>query len=94
MLRIARHHSFALPAPIPHDRPYADAGGHTVLCLADAGAVTGDRRSLDTHIPCHNPHMRHLTATLCLTLAVFLGSAGVSWSADFQKGLTAYQSGD
>ena len=26
--------------------------------------------------------MRKLTATICLTLAVFLGSAGVSWSAD------------
>ena len=25
MLCIARHHGFALPAPIPHDRPYADA---------------------------------------------------------------------
>ncbi len=37
--------------------------------------------------------MKHLT-TLCLTLAVLLGSAGVSWSADFQKGLTAYDSGD
>jgi TPR repeat protein len=54
--------------------------------------------------------MRNLTATLCLTLAVFLGSAGVSWSAEtlytdncraswkclaaLQKGLTAYESGD
>ena len=25
MLCIARHHGFALPAAIPHDRPYADA---------------------------------------------------------------------
>ena len=25
MLRIARHHGFALLAPIPHDRTYADA---------------------------------------------------------------------
>ena len=48
MLCIARHHGFALPAPIPHDRPYADTGSHTVLCLAYAGAVAGDRRSLDT----------------------------------------------
>ena len=31
---------------------------------------------------------------ILLTLAVLLGSAGVSWSADFQKGLTAAQSGD
>ena len=38
--------------------------------------------------------MRNLTATICLTIAVLLGSAGVSWSADFQKGLTAYKSGD
>ena len=38
--------------------------------------------------------MRTLTATLCLTIAVLLGSAGVSWSADYQKGLTAAQSGD
>jgi TPR repeat protein len=38
--------------------------------------------------------MRNLTATLCLTISVLLGSAGVSWSADFQKGETAYQSGD
>ena len=51
--------------------------------------------------------MRKLTATLCSTLAVLIGSAGsqkttpsvymkneVSASADFQKGLTAYKSGD
>jgi TPR repeat protein len=38
--------------------------------------------------------MWKLTSTLCLTLAVLLGSAGMSWSADFQKGLTAAQSGD
>jgi hypothetical protein len=38
--------------------------------------------------------MRNLTATICLTIAVLIGSAGVSWSADFQKGLTAYQRGD
>ena len=37
--------------------------------------------------------MKHL-APLCLTLAVLLGSVGVSWSAEFQKGLTAYDSGD
>ncbi len=41
----------AAPAPIPHDRPYADTGSHTVLCLANAGAVAGDRRSLDTSSP-------------------------------------------
>tara|TARA_Y100001934_G_scaffold39083_1_gene45843 strand:+ start:509 stop:1249 length:741 start_codon:yes stop_codon:yes gene_type:complete len=38
--------------------------------------------------------MRNLTGTLCLTLAVLFGSAGVSASADFRKGLTAYKSGD
>ena len=38
--------------------------------------------------------MRKLTATICLTLTILLGSMGVSASADFQKGLAAYQSGD
>jgi uncharacterized protein len=38
--------------------------------------------------------MRKLTAIFCLTIAVLLGSVVVSWSADFQKGLTAYNSGD
>ena len=38
--------------------------------------------------------MRKLIGTLCLTLAVLLGSVGMSESADFDKGLTAYQSGD
>ena len=38
--------------------------------------------------------MKKLTATLCLTLAVLLGSVGVSASADFQKGLTAARSSD
>jgi TPR repeat protein len=38
--------------------------------------------------------MRNLTATIFLTIAVLLGSAGVSESADFQKGVTAYESGD
>ena len=38
--------------------------------------------------------MKNLTATICLTIAVLLGSVGVSASADFQKGLTAAQSGD
>jgi uncharacterized protein len=36
---------------------------------------------------------RNLT-TICLTIAMVLGSAGMSWSADFQKGLTAAQSSD
>ena len=38
--------------------------------------------------------MRHLTATLFLTLAVLLGSAGMGWGAYFQKGLDAVQRGD
>jgi TPR repeat protein len=38
--------------------------------------------------------MRKLTATLCLMIAVLFGSMGMSASADFQKGLTAAQSGD
>ena len=38
--------------------------------------------------------MKTLLTTFYLTIAVLLGSAGLSWSADFQKGLTAAQSGD
>ena len=38
--------------------------------------------------------MRNLTSTICLTLTILLGSVGMSWSADFQKGLTAAQRGD
>ena len=38
--------------------------------------------------------MRKLITTLCLSFAVLLGSAEVSESVDFQKGLTAAQSGD
>jgi hypothetical protein len=38
--------------------------------------------------------MRKLAALLCLIFTVLLFSVGVSWSADFQKGLTAYDSGD
>ncbi len=38
--------------------------------------------------------MRNLTVTLCLTIAVSLGSAGVSESADFQKGWDAYRNYD
>jgi len=33
--------------------------------------------------------MRNLTATICLTIAVLLGSAGMSWSAYLQEGLDA-----
>jgi uncharacterized protein len=45
--------------------------------------------------------MKNLTATICLMIAVLLGSAGMSWGANFQrdydaagKGLTAYSTGD
>ena len=38
--------------------------------------------------------MRNLTATICLTIAVLLGSMGVSASGDYQKGPTTYKSGD
>jgi hypothetical protein len=38
--------------------------------------------------------MKKPIATICLTIAVLLGSAGVSWSADFQRGKDAYQRGD
>ena len=38
--------------------------------------------------------MRNLTATICFAVALLLGSAGVSWSQDFQKGNAAYKSGD
>ena len=38
--------------------------------------------------------MRNLTATICLAVAVLLGSAGVSWSQDLGKGYAAYQTGD
>jgi TPR repeat protein len=38
--------------------------------------------------------MKRLTATLCLTIALLLGSAGMSWSADYGKGYIAAQSGD
>ena len=38
--------------------------------------------------------MRSLIAFLCFTLAVLFGSAGSSWGADWEKGVTAYKSGD
>ena len=38
--------------------------------------------------------MKKLTAILCLTFAVLLGSLRVSWSADLQKGLDAANRGD
>ena len=38
--------------------------------------------------------MKTLLTTLCLTIAVLLGSGGIGYAQDFQKGLTAAQSGD
>ena len=38
--------------------------------------------------------MKKLTAMLCLTIAVLLGSIGVSESSDFQKGMDAAKSVD
>ena len=38
--------------------------------------------------------MKNLTVTICLTLAVLLGSTGTSWGADYGKGYAAYDSGD
>ena len=38
--------------------------------------------------------MKNILATLCLTVAVLLGCTGVSASADYQKGVNAYKSGD
>ena len=38
--------------------------------------------------------MKKILTTLCLTLTLLLGSIGNSESADFQKGVTAVQSGD
>jgi len=37
--------------------------------------------------------MKRTLATICLTLTLLFGSAGMSRSADFQKGQTAYQDG-
>ena len=39
-------------------------------------------------------NLKRLLPILLLTLSVLLGSAGVSWGADLQKGLAAYKSGD
>jgi len=38
--------------------------------------------------------MRRLLPILCLTLVVLLGSVGVSWGADWDKGWNAYYNGD
>jgi len=38
--------------------------------------------------------MRNPTAVFCLAIALLMGGTGLSWSADFQKGLEAAQRGD
>ena len=38
--------------------------------------------------------MRRLTAILCLTLAMLLGSAGEGWNADYHKGWDALYRGE
>ena len=38
--------------------------------------------------------MKNLITTIFLMIAVLLGSARISWGADLQKGLAAYESGD
>ena len=38
--------------------------------------------------------MKNLITTICLTLTILLGSVGVCASADFQKGVAAFMSGD
>ena len=38
--------------------------------------------------------MKRLLPILMMVLTVLLGSVGAGWSADFQKGYTAYQTGD
>jgi len=38
--------------------------------------------------------MKRLIITLCLAINLALGSFGVGWSANFQKGMEAYDKGD
>ena len=38
--------------------------------------------------------MKRLIITLCLIISLALGSSGVGWSVDFQKGMEAYDKGD
>ena len=41
-----------------------------------------------------NTRVRKRIFMLCLAIAVLLGNVGISWSADFQKGLAASKRGD
>ena len=38
--------------------------------------------------------MKRLAITFCLTISLAIGSFGVGWSGDFQKGADAYEKGD
>ena len=38
--------------------------------------------------------MKRLIITLCIAISLALGSLGVGWSGDLQKGLYDYQKGD
>ena len=46
------------------------------------------------NVLCQTFRMRNLTVVICLTIALLFGCTGVCKSADYQKGLTAYKSGD
>lgn len=66
-------------------------------CHSDSLLFPKCRKSTLFHlcrVLCHNPLMRTLTATFCLTFAVFLGGVGLSLGADLQKGLEAYDRRD
>ena len=43
---------------------------------------------------CYSFKMKSLISTLYLTISISIGSFGVGWSGDFQKGLEAYYKGD
>ena len=38
--------------------------------------------------------MKRLAITLCLAISLAIGSFGMGWSGDFQKGADAYEKGD
>ena len=43
---------------------------------------------------CYSFKMKSLISTLYLTISIALGSFGMGWSGDFQKGIEAYNKGD
>jgi TPR repeat protein len=69
-------------------------GVETVTTMTSYLSRHNGHRLPTSYILCQTSLMRNLTATLCLTLAVLLGSAGVSVSQDIQKILDAFQRGD